>query len=54
MPIELTQEIANECRFPAADLASDHSKPGTVHHAKFKHGKRQAVSVAPIDQIRVG
>ena len=51
--VEFSQEISDQRRFSAADLAGDHGKAGAIHYAKFQHGKCQSVILAPVDQIGV-
>src|SRR5882724_7790942 len=51
--VELPQEIPYERRLPTPNFPCDYSKAGAVHHAKFEHGERQSVILAPVDQIRI-
>src|ERR1700722_17000143 len=53
MIVELSQKIADKCRFPATDFAGDYGKAGAIHYAKLKHGECQSVILAPVDQIRI-
>ena len=50
---KLVKQTVNECRLPAADLASDDRNAGMVQNAIFQHCISKPVAAAPIKKGRV-
>ena len=51
--VDLAQKMTDERGFAGSDFAGDDRELRAVKHAELEHGKRHAMSSAPINQIGV-